>query len=138
MLGVACFLSICITTVGVVRSTTNSNVLSSSIPTLVFEQGQIEITKYEFAGYANWTEFTSNCCCEQKDIYTNGTLNSEITEIWKWYLKYNLFIVFQIHSLIIMVDMDHLSIKEKNESLDQTMDYLFVITVPLHFIPNPD
>lgn len=83
MLGLACFLSICITTVGVIRSTTNSNILSSSIPILIGDGSIEEISEYEFAGYANWTEFTANCCCEQKDIYTNGTLNSEIVEIWK-------------------------------------------------------
>jgi hypothetical protein len=83
VLGLACFLSIAITTVGIIRSTTNSNILSNSIPVLTAEQGIDAIAKYEFAGYANWTDFTSNCCCEYKNIYTNGTLNSDVVEIWK-------------------------------------------------------
>lgn len=84
VLGLACFLSLGITTVGIIKSTTNSSVLSSSIPDLIAEEEGIEgITDYEFAGYANWTDFTDNCCCEYKNIFTNGTLNTDVVEIWK-------------------------------------------------------
>ena len=84
MLGLACFLSMCITTVGVIRSTTNSGIISSSIPTLVSASGETAILDYEFAGYNNWNNFTSNCCCQYEDPFTNGTLKPQVVEIWKW------------------------------------------------------
>ena len=65
-----------ITLVGIVNSSSNSNVLASESPTVMLSTGsQTDVQNYQFAGYADWTEFTSNCCCQSSTDTTK--------EVWK-------------------------------------------------------
>ena len=73
----------CVTIVGVIHDTTNSNVLTSKIPSLVAASTELDIKNYEFAGYSSWSEFTANCCCEVQSYQTNGTVNPTVSEVWK-------------------------------------------------------
>ncbi len=81
VLGVAAFLSICCVLIGMVYMTSSTRILRATPP----PNSPISLQAYEFAGFNDWNEFTSKCCCENHDPTPDA--NGQVVELWKCLLE---------------------------------------------------
>ncbi|TPX37145.1 hypothetical protein SmJEL517_g01034 [Synchytrium microbalum] len=79
VMGLAVFLGLCMTGIGIIRIASDSDVVGA---TSYAELSNTSATNFEFAGYASWSDFTSNCCCSTTtSSYTNTS--TSLYEMWK-------------------------------------------------------
>lgn len=81
VLGLAAFLSLCCASVGFLVVNSNPFILLSKPPIQV--TGKTDVTRYQFAGYSSWSQFTQNCCCQQPFGGTTNSTSLASSEVWK-------------------------------------------------------
>ncbi|KAJ3274667.1 hypothetical protein HK104_004037, partial [Borealophlyctis nickersoniae] len=82
LVGLASFISFCITVVGILKASGTSTVVGA---TALPHTNESAAAEFEFGGYASWAEFTTNCCCEQWPLQKNSTAgDGKVYEFWKW------------------------------------------------------
>ncbi|KAJ1515449.1 hypothetical protein HMI54_001360 [Coelomomyces lativittatus] len=86
-LGLVSFLSLAISILGVLLASNSRSFLYPRY--FSTSDAPISTLSMEFAGYASWNEFITNCCCQYSlpvdnlGIVINSTKINSITEVWK-------------------------------------------------------
>ena len=81
-MGVTAFLAICVSSIGVMQSSSAATVLGYKGAPRRLTTAE-SIIQFEFGGYKSWNEFTSNCCCEAHHSLVDSNSTSRIIEMWK-------------------------------------------------------
>lgn len=78
MIGLAAFCSMSLKVAGFILLSVQSNVYGATQTSLT---SKLELSDFEFMGYQDWSQFTSNCCCQSTTLVTNSA--DLVYEQWK-------------------------------------------------------